>query len=467
MTVADPAFASLDETPSHGFRATFAQLIAMSWPIMLGALAMAALQMGQVAILGHAENKTPLFLLSMMQPWYVLFFALLEAVAITAQVFSAKSCKAWPKGGVRLATPILAVVGLGAVALTAWATGFGRSFLVERTGLVPGEAAAVLPSYLITLAPFVAFEVFNGAMRGQGRTLPGFVVLALAVAANLGTTWYLVRNGGQGFDAVLTANLVSGAIAAAAAAIAFFILMRGSGRAPLVPTLMRTGILTGVVGLPVFLSLVVSFFSSAVLFDLISGFQTDYASGFLLSVRVRFFFLIPAIALATSLGVLLNQDDEADRTARLRNGMSAIAVIYVVLTALLFLGREQLVGAMIADPGVADAALHILLVLMPTFLLVSVVVPLQVILENLGRGGRVLVWTVLLEGGTCAALLAWANSIDMALAVMLGAALAYGLAFALEYALLLRHSARAGMAAARNETSAAAGAPVQTGREAA
>lgn len=428
------------------FMATFLQLAAMSWPIMLGAAIMALLHTGQAGLLGNIEDRQPLYLLSMLQPWYLLFFAFLEALAITGQVFSAKSKSLWPKGGLKIAVLVLSILALAILGALLVAVDLGGDLLVSRFGLLDEPTFAVLPRYLLTLSPFLLFEIFNGSLRGQGRTMPGFAVLSAAVAINLGAAWYLLNTYELGIEALFAANLLSGAFAALLIIVIFLFQMRGAGAAPLVPSVIRTATLLLVVGAPVFFSMVVSFFSSTVLFDRMAEFGQEQAAGFLLSVRFRFFLLIPATALATSLAVIVNQVQNGSgalRSVLLSQGCAAVLAIYGILVALLYAAYPQLVALMAEAPEIREAANAMLRLLLPTYLLVAFVVFSHVILENLGRGIRVLGWSLLLEAATVAALWVYGTGVGVALQILIASALVYGLVFALEYTLLVRAQARA------------------------
>lgn len=443
MTAIDTSFDTGHSTPplSPTFLQTFQHMASLSWPIMLGAMIMALLHTGQAGLLGHIADRQPLFLLSMLQPWYLLFFAFLEAVAITGQVFSAKSATRWPKGGVKIAVVVLSL--LGALLLGGLLGGLhlGETLLTTGYGLIDPAVMAVLPKYLLTLAPFIVFEILNGALRGQGRSFPGFAVLAIAVAINLGLGWYLLTAKGMGIEALFLANLVSGGAATVLLAVVFLVQMRGAGRAPLVPSIIRIATLLGVVGLPVFFSMLVSFVSSSVMFEKMGSFGADQATSFLLAVRMRFFLLIPATALATALAVLVNQAESeapAVRTARLGQGVTVMVLLYIGLVSGLYVAHRPLIDLLVAAPEIQQSASAMVRFLLPSYVLVAFVVFSHVILENLGRGIRVFVWTVILESGTVFALLKYGQDTNLLLTILAGSAVVYALIFAAEYALLVR-----------------------------
>lgn len=436
------------------FGATLRSLFHMCWPIMLGAVAMALLNIGQISLLGNHPDSGPLFTMSLMQPAYLLFFAFLEAVSITSQVFSARSRHQWPAGSVMpmaiLLTLLGAILGILAVGTIYLAT---STFNIQIPLLSP-EMLAALPGYVLSLLPLLAFEVFNGALRGQGKPMHGFIVLSLSVVLNLALAYKFLALDGMGIEAIFYANAISGTLAFLlifAAAAAHF---RGKPRGRLVQALMRTGTLLGVVGVPVLMSLLIAMVSSGVLFNELATYGKEYAAGFMIVFRTRFFFLIPAIALATSIAILVNQEagknDEHYRKTMLSQGIMIIVGFYVLATAALYLAIGPITRLMTTDLAVQDAARLVFTYLVPSFLVIGVAVAFQIILENLDRGVRVMIWTLILEAGTVAALIKYTDGVMTAIYIMLGAVVAYTLAFTFEYVALMR-SPRAFAAAERGE----------------
>lgn len=444
---------SARELPRFG--QTVSRMLGLAWPIMLGSIAMAALHLGQIALLGNHADGQPLLLLSLLMPFFLLLMAFLEAVAVTAQVFSARSRRDWPGRNVLDATLVLALLGLAIVGLLAGGAQAWRLYGDFEIPFVSAEVLAVLPAYLFSLAPLILFETANGALRGQGRTVPGFVMLGLMVPLNLALCYFFVFEHGLGFEGVLLANFASSLLVAPAALLVLGRGLRGRERGPFVQALARSGLLLGIVGVPVFLSLAVSVLSSAVIVDLVAAFGPEQVSGFLIVARLRFFFLIPAIAFATALAVMVNQehqsDDTSGRRALLRQGAGFVVLVYAVLTVALGLAHQPLVAALAADAGLRAATTTILVVLLPSFFLVGVVVAAQIVLENLGRGVRVMIWTALLEAAACAALLTIAVTLSDALLILLAVAGAYGLAFALEYVLAVVAKPKSALSAGEEE----------------
>lgn len=424
------------------FGETFRSMSRICWPIMLGALAMALLNIGQISLLGHHPDTGPLYVMSLLQPAYLLFFAFLEAVSITAQVFSARSRNKWPAGNVMAMSTFLAFFGGGVgLAVVGGLYLLGTTLEIDIALLTP-EMLKALPIFVLSLLPLLAFEVFNGALRGQGKPLVGFIILSLSVCLNIGLAYKFMMIDQMGLESIFYANAISGTLAFILMYAAATVHFRGATRGPLIPALTRMGTLLGVVGVPVFASLMIAMASSAVLFNQLAGFGPEYAAGFLIVFRTRFFFLIPAVALATSIAILVNQQagqkSAAYRKAMLTQGIAIVVGFYTIATAALFLAIGPITQVMAADLAVQNAAALVFTFLIPGFLVIGVAVAFQIILENLDRGVRVMIWMLLLEGSTVVCLLAFASNVHMAIYIMLGAVVAYAAAFSFEYVALMR-----------------------------
>jgi hypothetical protein len=158
--------------------------------------------------------------------------------------------------------------------------------------------------------------------------------------------------------------------------------------------------------------------------------------------------MIPAIAIGSAIAILVNQSaEEGEGKAKLRYLMIGVPVmlgLYAAATVGLtywtgmldLLVPANAAGTLRAD---TEAMFKLLIV---TFFLVAGGAMLQVILEQLGRGGQVLAITVLTELGTCAALV-WLTqnggmSVPLVANTLIGFAALGFVLFALQLCLMMR-----------------------------
>ncbi|MGD9918237.1 MAG: hypothetical protein AB7U46_09470 [Paenirhodobacter sp.] len=409
-SLADTAFAA----PRKRFEAlaTVRQILLMALPFMLGAIVTSALNLGKIAILAHAGNEQGLNTLSLLQPAFIFVLAVMEGLAITNQVFSARSKNNWPRRGIAAASWRLSLIGialLSAIALAAYGLGQGR-WLAQGT---IGETLQAMPLFVLSMAAFVVFDICYAALRGQGklaRSLLPFIGLAVI---DLSVTYTLSAHYGWGFEAVLVGNLAG---PLAMLPITIWLLRREAGQGPAVPApalRARLGQLLLVVGLPLAASILAGAISAAVIFPALADLGRDYASGFMVVLRFRIAFMIPAIAFGSVIAILINQaEEEGTPEARLRYilfGVPLLLIGYGILAATLPYYSRPVLDLLLSQRGDGEALRgvteEVLTQLQITFFLVAAAAMLQVILEQLGRAPHVFVITIVTEALTCGATL--------------------------------------------------------------
>lgn len=399
MTLADTTFAP-PATPG-----TIGRVVRLALPLMVGAVAAAGLHIAKVGLLTHQGDDAAVYTLSMVQPAFILMLAFLESLAIANQVFSSKSVANWPRGDVARATRAFSVLGLVLVALLT--AGFlGADALVDADRPVAIEALPQMGWFVASLSPYMLFELRNAALRGQGRTLLALAPFGVLIAADLGATWISVTRFDLGFEAVLIGNVVGPLVALPLVSI---LLARTVGGAPRgdTPAFRKhiIGMAIGVAG-PVFLTMIAGSASAAVIFPALAMLGSEPASAFLLVVRMRILFMIPAIATGSAIAILVNQMPERGHAAEKRRvllgGVGWVLATYAVATLALWWEREAIVG-LLAPPE--NAALHAATVemttlLIATFFLIAAYTMIQVILEHLGHGMKALAATATAEAAT-------------------------------------------------------------------
>ncbi|NIZ12592.1 hypothetical protein [Phaeobacter sp. HF9A] len=434
------------QTPS--IPRSLGRILALAIPFALGAAITSALNLGNVALLSRVTDTGALHVLSLMQPSFLLVLALMEGLAITNQVFSARSRHNWPRRGVWRVTLQLCAIGLVIFGLVA-AVGKAVHHFLPVANPVIATTLEHFPMFVLSMIPFVIFDIFYGALRGQGRILHGLLPFALLMVVNLGVLYFLADRLGWGFDAVLLANVAGPLIALPVIATLLWREVRGGEMPNSEASRARLRQLLAGVGIPVFASIIVGFVSASVAYPILSDLGSENAAAFFVVLRYRIAFMIPAIAIGSAIAILVNQLAEAgEGQARFRYlayGVPIMLAAYALAAAALPHWNGMLDLLVPSQSAALRHATELMFQgLLLTFFLTPAAAMLQVILEQLGRGGLVLVTTVLCEGGTCVALI-WAQSQgDMALVLQIltgFALLSFGL-FVLQLLLLLRQFGR-------------------------
>lgn len=390
--------------------ATLLKVLAMSLPLMLGAVITSALNLGKVAVLAHNGQNEALVTLSLLQPAFIMALAMMEGLAITNQVFSARSKFNWPRRDIAKSSRYLAIFGLGLLVLCALVA-FGVHRSITFSDLAIEEILGNLPLYLLSFSGFVVFDVYYGAMRGQGRLLRSLLPFAGLAAIDLGVTCLLCLQYGWGFEAVMAGNLAGPVVMLP---VIMWLLHAEAGNGPDAPAgavRARLGQLLMAVGAPLAASIVAGSVSAALIFPAIADLGRENAVGLMIVIRFRILFMIPAIALGSVIAILMNQEEEnASSTQRLRYllvGVPILLAAYAGLTCALPYFSQPMLDMLLSERGdgtqLRAVTSSILTALQITFFLVAGGAMLQVILEQLELAPQVLMITVLTEAATVAA----------------------------------------------------------------
>ncbi|MBU9824011.1 MULTISPECIES: MATE family efflux transporter [Rahnella] len=390
-------------------------LMKLAWPMIIVAIAVSFSQNIQTAILGHGSETGSIYLLSMLQPFSFLFLAILECLAITNQVFSARSLNLWSRQKVLKATSLLATLGILIVALLSGATALCSPLLQAMLPVAGNEFyASALPLYFLSMLPFIQLEMCNSALRGQGKSALSMVLVIAYIVLNALLCYACYQFYGLGFYSIIVANSLASALLIPVALWLVWRIGRNVKDDRPGAFIARLSGLLFQVGMPIFASLVVLFFSSLLIFPLIGTLGEQYVAGFLIVTKIRMFIVIPAVACGSALAILINQrlaistGEELKRL--LHRGLTFIGIFYLLLTSGVYFTEASLIKILSGDKTIQDVSSQMLLILLPTFFLTSFVASLQALLEQLDQARRVLVLTVIIELLTVITLLVgWGN----------------------------------------------------------
>ncbi|NKI73706.1 MATE family efflux transporter [Dickeya sp. CFBP 2040] len=416
-------------------------LIKLSWPMVIVAFAVSLAQNIQTAILGHGNESTSLYVLSVIQPFSFLFLSILECLAISNQVFSARSMHQWSKQKLLPATAIMATLGMAIVGLLAGIISLSSPLLTQLLPVAtPAFYSQVLPLYFVSMLPFIMLEMCNSALRGQSKSAVSMMVVLANIALNAAICYYCYHVQNLGFWSVIIANALSASLLTPIA----LLLVRQTGKGctdpqpgAFIPRL--TGLLLNV-GLPVFASLVILFFSSVLIIPLLGTIGEEYVSAYLVVSRLRMLIVIPAVACGSALAIMFNQrmstNSDSELKRLLQRGMGFISVLYLLLTVAVYFLESRLVGILSGDQQIQYISTSMMMVLLPAFFITPFVASLQALLEQLDQAKRVLILTVIIEAATVVAMLAgWKHftQLNTILYLILAFNIIYFIAFGREF----------------------------------
>jgi Na+-driven multidrug efflux pump len=378
------------------------RIVSQAVPLAVAACILSALNLGMLAVLSRHGDLDAIYLMSLMQPAFFFVIAVMEGLAVTNQVFSARSKHAWSKRNILISSRSLSVLGIVAiVAVSGLSWGLSKGVATESRSYA--LIASYLPLALLSMTAFLVFEIYHGALRGRGRALLGLVPFAFAAGLSILCTWVLLREYELGFEAVLIGNFVGPFLMLP---LVILLLHREAGTGEsMAPADFRSKIhkLIKTVGLPVFSSVIVASIGAAVLFPVLDRFGEDDTSAFLVIVRLRVAFMFPAIAAGSAIAILINQsgrvDDSISGRRYLATGIPLFLCVYALATATLYFNQSIVIGAIVPEQAAPlnIASQEMLYLLLPTFFLIPCSVLVQIILEQVGDGIKVFLLSAAIE----------------------------------------------------------------------
>ncbi|WP_051950874.1 MATE family efflux transporter [Actinacidiphila yeochonensis] len=402
---------------------------ALAAPITLAEIVGVAVPQVVVGLMS-AMGAEALYVRSLFAPVLFVFLAVQAGVGVSAQVAAARLAGGPPGGQEGRETgPVagpwgiavsMARVGVAASAVAAVALALAAPLLADALSVRPsvrGDFEWFVRWVCLASLASVGPVVCSSVLRGAGRARASVLVLLGSATAEVAGVAVLGLPGAVGWGmwsvpcAVAGSGLLGTAVGLA--------VMR---RAGLTPGRSRRGTrpprpevrgLVTQVGGPVAASFLVIFVSSSVMTWVASGYGSTVVSGFAVAYTMQTMVIVPGIAIGSATAITVNhyrgqgREDRAEPVVRA--GLGLAAVVYVVLAAGCWLGRDSLAGLVTGDPAVAHQAERYLGLVAPTYLVMGVVLAALTALEQIGGGPLAATLNVVYFAGTCAVGAVWAR----------------------------------------------------------
>lgn len=413
---ANSAIMEVDQGQSVGLVSVMTRIITLAAPLAISACVLSGLNLGMVTVLARHGDTQALHLMSLMQPAFFFIIATMEGLSITNQVFSARCKNTSTAGTVVQSSRALSLVGVLLLAVIA-----ALAYFASRMLSLQSESLKLILTYLpmatLSMAAFLVFEIHHSALRGGGRALFAIVPFATAALLSLIVTYVLLDQYQMGFAAVLVGYFAGPLMLLPIVVVLVRRLpMKEADVTATLRDIRSVWPLLWTVGFPVFFSIVVASASAAFVFPVIDRLGADEVSAFLVVLRLRVAFTIPAVAAGSAIAILINQSmcakTHLSGTQYLAVGVPLVFAVYAVGTVAVLLLKTTAIGLIVPESA-TDLNIwsnNLIWLLLPTFFLMPCVVCIQIILEQIGDGTKVLVFTMLAEAATIYAIVLSAQS---------------------------------------------------------
>lgn len=364
-------------------------------PIFLtSAVSAAAVLINIAVVVGF--DKSYLYYLGLFLPMYYAALAIQEGLRVPVLRHAAatrEDGRAAQLGLYLGLVIVLLVIGILALVGLFW---LGRSFLADLYQIpeadqptVNGFVSGLL---LASMVPGVASMVLS-ALFGVGKSTIAGSFGIIATGINVLTAYICAAYFGQGIYSLVWAAVTGGGCLLLAALIVLWTQRR------VLPTLRRPSaqiktVLSDVLALslPVSFSFIAIFGFLFVFNHLVSYYGPAEVAGFGIAFRIQSFVILPAIALATALAILINGAIASGRFPLIRQyfrvGMTVAFVLYAAIAAAIYLFQEPLLRRFTSEAAEVAAGMRYLSVVAPSYLSFGPVLVLLTLLEQTGYGVR-------------------------------------------------------------------------------
>ncbi|WP_304452944.1 MATE family efflux transporter [Nocardiopsis sp. YSL2] len=359
-----------------------------------------------IALIGWMGDDA-LYVRSLFMPVVFAFIAVQLSIAVTTQVAVALSA------GRRYSSAVssawwLARVGFAATAVVSAVFVFGAPLLADLLSVRPDVREQfewfvrwVALAQITGIGPVVCAALLRGAERPRSAAalLLSAGGLEVAGVAALGLPGAV----GWGLWSVPVAIASSGLIATVAGCWLIRRVGLWSRDRPIgggsESTLLKQ------VGVPVGAAYGVIFASNFALTWVVSVFGTATIAGFAVAYTLQTMIIVPGMAIGSATAIVVNQCRGREEFDRLRKvaqaGLAITGVLYALIAAVCWSGREWIALAIARDPGAASEAAAFLALVAPTYLFLGVVLASLSVLEQTGAGGLAVILNATYFGLIC------------------------------------------------------------------
>ncbi|MBC8174917.1 MAG: MATE family efflux transporter [Candidatus Marinimicrobia bacterium] len=280
---------------------------------------------------------------------------------------------------------------------------WGKRFL--STLGVPPNLLELAWSYFRIMATghiFVVMSIFfRSILSGEGDMKTPMLIQGGSTLLNIILDPILIFGLGMGVRGAALATVVSAGVSASA--FAYFLLVKG--HAYIAFTLKDFKISREIVekifkiGIPSSFSMVIMSLGSGAFNKILISFSGDPVAAYQVGHRVDHFFLMPAIAIASSAVTLVGMFYGAKRRDLLQQiikyGMSRAVYIGLGMGAIIFTFAPQIMALFSDDVGITTAGIHYLRIMVFSYPFIAISMMSGRILQGLGHGMPMLVITFL------------------------------------------------------------------------
>lgn len=378
-------------------------IVKVSLPLILASIVTSIVQLANVAFMGNLGTEE-IYVRSLYTPFAFLSIALVEAFQISNQVSIARLNGEGDKEGIK--NNIFTFVLLSSViSIAVWMIIHFLSPYIATYYNVPNDVATKFIDFLnliflVNILGIIAM-VLTSSLRGIGK-LGLSMILSIGYASlNIILVYMYSFHWHKGIFSLVYANAISSFILCLVSMIVLKKLDLLKIKKQYFKLYHKGIFFLKVVGIPIFISYIIIFISNFFYNKIIEPFGHSTLSGFSVGYYIQTFAIIPAIAIGSALGIIINNHIGAGEVHHprvyevMKKGTLFTFIFYIMMSVLIFIFKGNIVRLMLIEDAAIQQAVLFLKIVAPTYLFFGVVLMTLTALEQMNKGYLALILNVI------------------------------------------------------------------------
>ncbi|RSL29920.1 hypothetical protein D7Z54_28705 [Salibacterium salarium] len=374
-------------------------IIKTSIPLILASTVTMIVQLANITFMGNV-SATDIYIRSLYTPFAFLTISFTEAFQISNQVIIARLKGDEQYESIRKNIINFVFLSLIFSVLLAAVVYVSAPFIASYYQ-IPADISDLFISFLRTMflvnSLVILSMVLTSALRGYGHVNISVILNIIYALLNILLVYYFAFPLEQGVMSIVYSNLISSIITSLATIIVLYKNKILLFKRKYLKYYKRSILFLKNIGLPISLSYLIIFISNFFFNKIVAPFGSEAVSGFGVAYTIQTFVIVPAIAIGSSLGIIMNSNigGGIKYFSRVFNsyktGVKFTISFYFTLTISIYIFQQSIVETMLENQTSINYASDFITIVAPSYLLMGVVLMTITTLEQINKGVTALI----------------------------------------------------------------------------
>ncbi|QKS69862.1 hypothetical protein FLK61_24045 [Paenalkalicoccus suaedae] len=372
----------------------FPLLLKTSIPLLLASTVTMIVQLASIAFMGNI-SATDIYIRALYTPFAFLTIALTEGFQISNQLLIARLKGSGKQEELKRTIVNMAAFSIGIsfiVAVLIYLTAPVIAAYYQVPADISGAFVSFLSAMFFVNILVIVTMVVTSSLRGAGYVNLSVLLNILYAGSNISLVYLFAFHAELGIFSIVYANLISSIVFTAIAIVKLHRYKLIEWKRQYAVFYQPALIFLRNIGLPISLSYIIIFISNFLFNRIVTPFGMEAVSGFGVAYSIQTFVIIPAIAIGSSLGIIMNSNIGAGIAyySRVLDAYKVAVLftmaVYAVIGVSLLFSYEAVVGVMLEDTVSIGFASDFIRILAPSYFIMGLVLMALTTLEQINKG---------------------------------------------------------------------------------